>query len=78
MYDIIGEDKLRGQLKELQGGEGPCKKSWKSLERLSRTYRAGTVLQTFWLYAPLKWRIVLYTPGHKSRTQPDFDLRFSR
>ena len=21
---------------------------------------------TFWLYAPLKWRIVLYTPDHKS------------
>ena len=26
IYDIIGEDELRGQLQELQGGEGPCTK----------------------------------------------------
>ena len=49
-----------------------------------RNPKAGSIITfcdqppRFCPYAPLKWRIVLYTPDDKSRTRQDFDLRFSR
>ena len=52
MDDIIGNDELRGQLRELQGGEGPCKKSEKSLEWRYQNFLTEPLLTkkpTFWV-----------------------------
>ena len=81
MYDIISEDKLRGQLKELQGGEGPCQKSWNSLRGKYHNFFARGA--RIWVICSTEVEnSVLYTPrdnsGHNSRTGHDFDLRFSR
>ena len=58
-----------------------CQKSKKSLGGKYHNFwshPALTGIVSSGYMAPLKWRIVLYTPGRKSRTKHDFDLRFSQ